>query len=180
MVDNVASLVKQIKENGDIFLKSRLLQYLRLEKNFRVIDLAKETGYSSSYICHLLRLKKVPEAVVDGYYSKAISSSHIFILSRLNDDKQMIELYEKILSNNLTVEQTENDVRDYLYKVKSVGDYVNRDDLKQLKSRIKEKYPGLDITVIQTRVRGKIILEIRGDLEKSSKIIKLILEKLSG
>ncbi|MFA6017487.1 MAG: hypothetical protein WC744_05385 [Patescibacteria group bacterium] len=180
MVDDISSLLNQIKIDKDIFQKSRLLEYVIKEKKLRIIDLANKIGYKSSYICHLLRLKKVPDVVIDGYYSKSISSSHIFILSRLNEKKQMIDLYEKILVENYTVKQTESAVRDYLYQVKSVGKYINKESIKKLTEKIKEKYPELNIKIIQTRIRGSVILEVRGDLDKSSKILKQILEKLSA
>jgi len=178
MIQDITSLLNQIKLNKDIFQKSRLLEYVIREKNLRIIDLANKIGYKSSYICHLLRLKKIPEAVVDGYYSKSISSSHIFILSRLNDKKQMIELYEKILGENFTVKQTENEVRNYLYQVKSIGKYIRKEDVEKLTKKIKEKYPEINIEIIQTRIKGKIIFEVKGDLEKSSKNIKQVIEKL--
>ncbi len=179
MIQDITPLLKQIKEDKDIFQKSRLLEYLIREKNLRVIDLANKIGYKSSYICHLLRLKKIPEVVVDGYYSKSISSSHIFILSRLNDKKQMIELYEKILGENFTIKQTENEVRNYLYQVKSIGKYIRQEDVEKLTKKIKEKYPELNVEIVQTRIKGKIILEVKGDLEKSSKLIKTLLNKLA-
>ncbi len=178
MIQDITSLLHQIKEDKDIFQKSRLLEYLIREKNLRVIDIANKIGYKSSYICHLLRLKKIPEAIVDGYYSKSISSSHIFILSRLKDQKQMIELYEKILGENFTVQQTESEVRNYLYQVKSIGKYINKEAQEKLTKKIKERYPEVEIQIIQTRIKGKIIFEVRGNLEKSSKEIKNILNCL--
>jgi len=90
----------------------------------------------------------------------------------------MIQLYEKILGENYTVRQTEEAVREYLYEVKSTGKYVNQEYIEKLTKKIQEKYPELEIKIIQTRIKGKVILEIKGDLEKSSKILKLILEKL--
>ncbi len=178
MIQDITPLLKQIKEDKDIFQKSRLLEYLIREKNLRVIDLANKIGYKSSYICHLLRLKKIPEVVVDGYYSKSVSSSHIFILSRLNDKKQMIELYENILGENFTVKQTENEVRNYLYQVKSIGKYIKKEDIEKLTKKIKEKYPDLNVEIVQTRIKGKIIFEVKGDLEKTSKTIKILLNRL--
>ncbi len=178
MIQDITSLLKQIKEDKDIFQKGRLIEYIIKEKNLRVIDLANKMGYKSSYICHLLRLKKIPDVVVDGYYSKSISSSHIFILSRLNDKGQMIELYEKILGENFTIKQTENEVRNYLYQVKSIGKYIKREDTEKLIKKVKEKYPEINIEIIQTRIKGKVVLEIKGDLEKSSKNIKQVIEKL--
>lgn len=179
MIQDISSLFKKIREEKDIFQKSRLLEYVIREKNFRVIDLANKIGYKSSYICHLLRLKRIPEVVIDGYYSKSISSSHIHILSRLNDIKQMIQLYEKILGENYTVKQTENAVREYLHQVKSIGKYINKENVEKLAKKIKEKFPDLNIQVVQTRIKGKVILEIKSDLEKSSKEIKKILGSLA-
>jgi len=179
MIEDITALLKQIKESKDIFQKSRLLEYLIKEKTLRIVDVSAKIAYKPSYICHLLRLKKVPEAIIDGYYSKSISPSHIFILSRLNDKKQMLELYEKILGENYTVKQTESEVRRYLYQVKSIGKYINKEDGEKLIEQIKEKYPELNVQVIQTRIRGRIILEVKGDLERSSKTIKQVLAKLT-
>lgn len=180
MIQDLSSLVNQIKAEKDIFQKYRLIEYLMKEKNLRITDVSNKIGYKPSYICHLIRLKKVPDVVVDGYYSKSISSSHIYVLSRLNDVKQMIDLYEKILSENFTVRQTEMAVREYLYQVKSIGKYINKENVMKLTKKIKEKYPEANVQVIQTRIKGKILIEIKGNLEASSKTIKHLLEKLSG
>jgi ParB family chromosome partitioning protein len=179
MIQDIASLVNQIKIDKDIFQKYRLIEYLVKEKKLRIIDLANKIGYKSSYICHLLRLKKIPDVLIDGYYSKAISSSHIYVLSRLNNTKQMISLYEKILAENYTVKQTESAVREYLYQVKSIGKYINKESKEKLTKKINEKYPELDIQIIQTRIKGRILMEVKGDLGTSSKTIKHLLEKLS-
>lgn len=179
MIQDISSLLNQIKEDKDIFQKSRLIEYILKEKNIRIVDLAGKIGYKSSYICHLLRLKKIPDVVVDGYYSKSISSSHVYILSRLNNKQQMIELYEKILSENYTVRQTEEAVRNYLYQVKSVGKYLNEEYVEKIVKKINEKYPEVKIKIVQTRIKGKVIFEIKGSLEESSKILKQVLEKLS-
>jgi len=180
MIQDITSLINQIKVDKDIFQKYRLLEYLMKEKKLRIIDLANKIGYKPSYICHLLRLKKIPDVLVDGYYSKTISSSHIYVLSRLNDVKQMINLYEKILGDNYTVKQTETAVREYLYQVKSVGKYISKEISEKFIKKIKEKYPELNIQIVQTRIKGRILMEIKGDLETSSKTIKHLLEKLSG
>lgn len=180
MIQDLSSLVNQIKAEKDIFQKYRLIEYLMKEKKLRITDVSNKIGYKPSYICHLLRLKKIPDVVVDGYYSRSISSSHIYVLSRLNDVKQMIDLYEKILSENFTVRQTEMAVREYLYQVKSVGKYINKETIAKSVKKTEEKYPGANIQIVQTRIKGKIIFEIKGNLETSSKTIKHLLEKLSG
>jgi len=180
MIQDLSSLINQIKAEKDIFQKYRLIEYLMKEKKLRITDLSNKIGYKPSYICHLMRLKKIPDVVVDGYYSKSISSSHIYVLSRLNDVKQMVDLYEKILSENFTVRQTESAVREYLYKVKSIGKYINKESVMKLTKKVIEKYPETNVQVVQTRIKGKILIEVKGNLEVSSKTIKHLLEKLSG
>lgn len=180
MIQDLSSLINQIKAEKDIFQKYRLIEYIMKEKKLRITDVSSKIGYKPSYICHLMRLKKIPDVVVDGYYSKSISSSHIYVLSRLDDVKQMIDLYEKILSENYTVRQTETAVREYLYKVKSTGKYLNKENSEKLTQKIKDKFPEINIQIIQTRIRGRIILEVKGDLETSSKMIKKVLEKLGS
>ena len=91
----------------------------------------------------------------------------------------MINLYEKILGENYTVKQTEVAVREYLYQIKSVGKYINKESTEKLTQKIREKYPELNIQIIQTRIKGKVILEVKGDLEKSSKEIRKILNRLA-
>lgn len=178
MIQDITSLLDQIKTDKDIFQKSRLVDYVLKEKKLRIIDLSNKIGYKPSYICHLLRLKKIPDVIIDGYYSKSISSSHIFILSRLNDTHQMIKLYEKILGENYTVKQTEESVRELIHQIKSVGKYINKENIEKITEKIKEKYPEVELKIIQTRIKGRIIFEVKGSLEKSSKEIKKILNRL--
>lgn len=180
MIADITPLLNQIREEKDIFQKARLIDYIIKEKNFRIVDLARKIGYTSAFICHLLRLKKIPDVVIDGYYSKSISSSHIYVLSRLNDKKQMIDLYEKILGENYSVKQTEEAVRDYLYQIKSIGKYINPESIALFEEKIKASYPEISVRIIQTRIKGKIILEVKGNLINSSKILRQIMEKLVG
>lgn len=180
MVQDITSLINQIRIERDIFQKYRLIEYLMKEKKLRVIDISKKIGYKPSFICHLLRLKKIPDVLIDGYYSKSITSSHLYIISRLNNPREMIELYEKILSENYTVRQTEEAVREYLYQVKSIGKYIKKETSEKYAKRIKELFPETDIKVVQTRIKGTVSIEIKGNLETSTKTIKHLLEKLSG
>ena len=47
----------------------------------------------------------------------------------------MIELYEKILGENFTVQQTESEVRNYLYQVKALENIST----KKLKKKINKE-----------------------------------------
>jgi hypothetical protein len=166
--------VKQIKKETDVFIKARLLNLLKKEKGWRVIDLSKRLNLKPSYICHFLRLNRLPEIVVDGYYNKMISKSHLFVLSRLPSEKEMIKVYELILEKNLDVSKTEDLVREIVYQIKNEGDYLSLEEKEDLIKKIESLKENIDAKVIQTRVKAKLIIEIKGSLKKTSKILRKI------
>lgn len=179
MTASVEEYVEKIKNTGDFFLKAKLLKFLNKDKQIRIKDLAKETGLKPSYLCHILRLNRLPELVVDGYYAKMISLSHLFIISRLKNNKDIIFVYENILKNNLSVIQVENLVRDMLYGYKSEGNYLQQDDYQKHVDLIKKIQPDFKLKVIQSRIKSRIIVEIQGSLAKTSPLIKNWLKKMS-
>jgi len=166
--------IEQFKKETDIFLKAKLLIFLKKEKNWRVIDLARKLNMKSSYICHLIRLNKLPEIVVDGYYNKIISKSHLFVLSRLNSEEDIIKVYELILEKNLNILQTEDVVRQILYKTKNEGQYLSSDERSQLIKKIELLGENVKVKIIQTRIKSKLIIEIKGSLKKTTSILKKI------
>lgn len=163
----------------DIFAKARSIQRLIQEENLRIVDLAKSLNKTSSYICHLLRLTKLPEIIVDGYYSKLISISHLFIISRIKDKEKLLETYEQLLKNNYSVQQTEDVVRELLYQVKNNGKRLQKDELESSIEKIKEKMKDIQIKIVQTRIKGKMIIEMKGNLEDTSHTLKEVLKKLT-
>lgn len=179
MNNEIEQLILQIKQETDIFAKAKLLKFLVHEKNIRIVDLAKSLGKTSSYICHLIRLASLPDIIIDGYYSELISISHLFIISRIKDQKKLLEIYEQLLKGNFTVQKTEEMVREALYEIKNKGQHLQKEEIKKAIEAIKEKNKDMSIKIIQTRIKGKIILEIKGSLENTSHALKDVLNKLS-
>jgi hypothetical protein len=178
MTQETDDLIASIKEEEDVFSKASQIASILKEKNLKIIDLAKKLSLTSSYICHLLRLNKLPEIIVDSYYSKSINISHLFILSRINNQEKMLFAFEEILKKNLTVYQTEELVREYLYGIKTKGSHLRLKVKEEIVKKFLDKYPEANIKIIQTRVKGKIIIEIKGDLMKTSRIISDITNQL--
>jgi hypothetical protein len=171
MEEDVSLIFEQLRNEKDVFQKARLIKFLQIDKNIPLKKIGTEINMKPSYLCHLLRLLRLPDLVVDGYYSKVISISHLFIISRLRDQKDMSDLYEKILSDNLTVAATESQVREKLYKIKSEGTFLTQDERQEFTDNIK-KNNGFDIKIIQTRTKGKAVLEVRGSLLETTKALK--------
>lgn len=164
--------------NEDIFAKAREVHELVRKNNLRVTDVAKKMEKTSSYICHLLRLAELPEIIVDGYYSNLVSVSHLFVISRIKDKKKLLGLYEDLLKHNYTVQETEEVVREILYEINSEGKHLGKEEVQKLIETIKEKNNDVEVKVIQTRIKGKIILEMRGSLDQTSSALKLLLQRI--
>lgn len=167
----------QITGTKDFFEKAKLIAYLKEEKEIPLTEISRNSNIKSSYLCHILRLRKLPTLIVDGYYSKMITISHLFIISRLSENKQMIDAYEKILSDNLTVADTENMVREILYGVKNEGEMLDRESLKAAMNAVENKNEST-VNITQTRRRAKILIEFIGNPAKTSPKLLNLIQKL--
>ena len=90
----------------------------------------------------------------------------------------MLDAFEEILKQSLTVIATEELVREYLYGIKTKGSHLRQKTKEEMIKKFSEKYPDAKIKITQTRVMGKIIIEIKGDLTKTSKAISEITNQL--
>ncbi|MBI4009468.1 hypothetical protein HY357_04490 [Candidatus Roizmanbacteria bacterium] len=176
----VDALIKSIKDEADILQKVKRLDNVIKESDITIKEVADKLGVKSSYVCHLLRINRLPEAVIDGYYSDTISLSHLFIISRIKDRAKMLEVYEKVLAESLTVKGTEELVRDVLYGIKSRGDYITSEEKNSFIQKLRSIKKNLYLKIIQTRIKSKIELEIKGDLEQTSKILRSLLKNLEA
>jgi len=174
MGDEITAIFSQFLQEKDIFKRAQLLTSLKRDKGVRVTDIAKGLNMKSSYVSHILRLNKLPALVIDGYYSKAITPTHLYILARLHSHQQMVAAYEHVLANNLSVFDTEILVRTVLYGIKSVGEYLSVDELRVFTVLMRKV--GITAKIIQSRLRSKIILEMKGDLLTSSAKLREIMQ----
>ncbi|OGK33360.1 hypothetical protein A3F58_02150 [Candidatus Roizmanbacteria bacterium RIFCSPHIGHO2_12_FULL_37_9b] len=172
----IDQLIDTIKKETDIMQKVKLISLLFKTEDIKLKELAEKMGAQSSYVCHLLRLKRLPEAVIDGYYSNNITLSHLFIISRIKDAQQMIRVYEKVLTDSLTVKATEEVVRDILYGVKTEGEYISRQEKENFIQKVTALKKNLNLKIIQTRIKSKMILEIKGNLENTSKELRSLMK----
>ncbi len=170
----------KIKGESNVVTKAKLLRFLNKEKDLSIKDIAMHLTTSSASVCNIMRILKLPEIIVDGYYDKLISYTHLLIISRLNSPEEMIQTYEKVLSDSLTTIQTEEEVRHLLYNIKTQGDRLDENDTNILIERIHDIDPDINIKIIQTRISTKMILKIKGDLSKTSSILKKLTQRIQG
>lgn len=161
MEQEILNYIEQIEREQDYFGKTKLINFLIHQKKIRVKDLAAALHLKPSYLCHIMRLNKLSEIVMDGYYSKLISMSHLFVISLLQSQTDIMGIYEKVLRDNLTVLQTEELVREKLHGVSSEGEYVEKNKVENVLSKIKESFNAYS-KVTQTRTKTKLLIEWSG------------------
>lgn len=176
MGDEINQIFDEVLNEKDIFRKAKLLNTLKKEKDVRVIDISKRLKIKPSYVSHILRLNKLPALVVDGYYNKTLTPTHLYILARLHKQEQMIAAYEHVLSNNLSVLETEILVRSVLYGIKHEGEYLNIDEIRVF-TELMKKFD-VEVKIVQSRIRAKCIIEIKGSLLKSSVKLREVMQLL--
>jgi transcriptional regulator with XRE-family HTH domain len=178
MDQEITRIITQIKETSDYFQKARLLLFLRREKNLKGSEIAEQIGLKPSYLSHLLRLNRLPELVKDGYYSKLVSISHLFIISRLKDEQKILAAYEKILAENLTTQQTETLIREMLYQLKNHGQYLTKEEREEFNKTLLAANM-IKTKIIQSRLKAKLIIEIKGNLERTTRELRKIMSLLN-
>jgi len=174
----IEKVISQIKLEKDYFIKSKLIISLIKEYDLKNKDISVKLGIKPSYLSHIKRLNRLPDIIIDGYYSKDITLSHIFIISRLRDKKEMGSVYEKVLSKNLTVIQTEDLIRELLHNVRSAGQELTKEEKEAFINRTTDKYKDTKVKITQTRIKSKLLVEIKGSLEKTTPILKSLIEKI--
>lgn len=178
-MQEINKLYDEFNNEKDHFKKSNLLHKLTKEYDLKLSEISKNIKLSPSYISHIMRLKKLPDLIIDGYYSNQISITHLYIISRLLEVNDMIQIYEKVLTNNLTTLETDDLVRQKLYGVKSEGTYLLDDDKNIIIEKLNNILAG-KIKIVQTRVKSKIIIELKGSLKETSDKIKKLIDFLSN
>jgi ParB-like chromosome segregation protein Spo0J len=179
MTDEHAAVYEQIRTSTDYFQKAKLIAFLVRQNKIRIKDVAERLHLTQSYVCHILRLNKLSELIMDGYYSHLISISHLFVISLLHSQEDMMDLYEAVLRENLSVQATEEQVRMKLHNVSSEGEYINSDHIRQVTTAAAESY-GATVKVVQTRVKTKILFEWKGSRKQRKEGVTKLLHALSG
>ena len=179
MEQDILDYIEQIKREQDYFGKTKLINFLIHQKQIRVKDLAQALHLKPSYLCHIMRLNKLSEIIMDGYYSKLISMSHLFVISLLQSQTDIMDIYEIVLRDNLTVLQTEELVRGKLHGVSSEGEYVQKEASEALSSMLKQQY-GAEMKLTQTRTKTKLLIEWKGGRASRKKDVERLFRAIEN
>lgn len=171
--DSVKQRLNSIKLHTDPLAQSQLIAELRRDTQLRSKDISDYLEIQPSYLSHLIRIAKLPEIIIDGYLSKHLTFTHLILISRLKTQEDMVQLYEEVLKGSLSVAQTEQRIRDMLYHIDNSGRYLSNNRITSIKDKIERSLSEetCKVSIIQTRIKAKITIEVSGNLEKTSRFL---------
>ncbi len=161
--------------------RAQAFQRLIEEFGLPLLEIAKRIGKSESYVSNTMRLLALPDAIKDGLISTAITEGHARAIAGLGDVKLMVEAYKTILAESASVRRAEDLAR----RLKAQNDQkpmqrverIHSDELDEMAKDIAQSINGL-VKITQSKVEARLVFVIRGNLETTSKTLKMIREKL--
>lgn len=151
--------------------------YQRLidELSFTQDELAKRIGKSRVAVTNALRLLKLPEVVKKYVSCETLSGGHAKAILGLKESEQQIALAEKVISEGLSVRQTEELVKVY-QEIKSESTVQKKllsTEFIEIEERLKNFF-GTKVAIHQGKKKGHIKIEYY-----SSEDLERILSSLS-
>lgn len=161
--------------------RAQAFQRLVEEFGLPVGEIAKRIGKSESYVSNTMRLLALPDAIKDGLISQAISEGHARAIAGLGEIKLMVDAYKTILAENASVRRAEDLARrlkaQYDKKPLHRVERIHSDELDQMAKDLAQAVNGL-VKITQSKVEARLVFVIRGNLEMTSKTLKIIHERL--
>jgi len=154
------------------------LSYQRLIDDIKLTQeqMAKRVGKSRSAVTNFLRLLKLDPIVQTGIRDGFLSMGHGRALLGIENKKEQLSVYEKIITNKLSVRQTEvlvKELRSGIVKTKKEKPLSAPSFVKIAKSKLNDFF-GNDVEIkISKNNKGKIIIPFNSE-EDFNRIKKLL------
>ncbi len=166
-VAEIALIENLQRENLTAMEEASAYQTIMKELGLTQAELAKKIGKSRSYITNVVGLLSLPKEVAELVSEGKITSGHARPLSKLKDEKRIIEIANEIVKKNLNVRDveaiTKNEKKTKTIKVSS-NRYVKVETKLQNKLGCKVKVSEGKITIsFPKEDRKEIISKILGD-----------------
>jgi ParB family chromosome partitioning protein len=174
------SIVENVQRE-DLNPIERALAYKRLIDEFGLgtNEVARKVGKSAPTISNTIRLLSLPDAIKDALVAGVITEGHVRPLISLGDTNLMLDLFRRILRENSTVRQTEEEARKVKGEIqgkepRTVGDRLWVPELDEMARKIAKKLSLDKVAIFQSSKKARILIEIRGDVEFTGPKIKAI------
>jgi ParB family transcriptional regulator, chromosome partitioning protein len=186
--DDQAMLEMALVENiqrEDLDAVEVAISYQRLIEECRLTQeqLSERVGKQRSTVANYLRLLKLPAEIQLGIKNRQLSMGHARTLISIEDSKQQIEVYYRVINEDMSVRQTEELVRHL--QAAPLRDPAKSDkkrklnqDFKQLSDHLKTVF-GTDVVFrINDKGKGKIVIQFENN-DQMERILGLF-DRLNG
>lgn len=180
------SIVENVQRE-DLNPIERALSYKRLIDEFGLgtNEVAKRIGKSAPTVSNTIRLLSLPDAIKDALVAGVITEGHVRPLISLGDPKLMLELFKRILRDNLTVRQTEDISRKVKGEVQQREPEKSKDRLwvpeqDSMAQHLQEKYNVDDVKIFQSSKLARMTIVIKGDVDLTTRKLKQFHDILSS
>lgn len=172
------SIVENVQRE-DLNPIEKALAYKRLIDEFGLgtNEVAKRVGKSAPTVSNTIRLLSLPDAIKDALVAGVITEGHVRPLISLGDPKLMLDLFKKILKDNLTVRQTEDisrRVKGEEQKKEPTAEttrlWVPEQD--EMAKDLVEKWHFDDVKIFQSSKLARMTVVIKGNVDETTKKIK--------
>lgn len=174
------SIVENVQRE-DLNPIEKALAYKRLIDEFGLgtNEVAKRVGKSAPTVSNTIRLLSLPDAIKDALVAGVITEGHVRPLISLGDPKLMLELFKRILKDNLTVRQTEDLSRRIKGEEQKKEPSSNASQLwvpeqDEMAKQLLEKYKFDDVKIFQSSKLARMTVVIKGNVEETTKKIKAL------
>ena len=177
------ALVENVqREDLNPIERAQAFQRLIEEFGLPVSEISKRIGKSDSYVSNTMRLLALPDAIKDGLISGAITEGHARAIAGLGEVKLMVDAYKTILAESASVRRAEDLARrlkaQYDKKPTMKVERIHSDELDTMAKDMAQSVNGL-VKITQSKVEARLVFVIRGNLETTSKSLKVIHEHIA-
>ncbi len=163
----IAVLENLQRENLNAVEEAMAYESLMKNLNLTQEQVAKKVGKSRSYITNALGILTLPEQVKNLVKQGELSQSHARALSKLEDKSKILELTDRIISENLNVRQIEEETKQETKKTKQKQKEINK-EYQTLEKEL-ENYLGTKVKLKPKKL--EINYENENDLNRILEII---------
>ncbi|MFH1837958.1 MAG: ParB/RepB/Spo0J family partition protein [Candidatus Kuenenbacteria bacterium] len=165
------ALVENIqRQNLNPIEEGKAYQRLIDEFNLTQEEIAKKIGKNRATIANILRVLSLPEKIQEALILGEISLGHAKIILGLNNPKEQLNLFEKIINNELNVRDTENIKKK---KIKNKKNLEIDPNLEEKEQNLRE-FLETKVKISSQKKGGQIIIEYYSDEELNEIIRKII------
>lgn len=150
-------------------------QKLSREFSFTQEQIAKRVGKSRAYVTNALRLLQLPDDIREALHQGKISAGHARALLSVTSETFLLQLFQRILSENLSVRQVEQAAKATGAKVsRKLKPQISDVHIRDLQDKL-QKHLATRVQILHGQKRGTIQIQYFSaeDLER---VVERILE----